>query len=341
MDELACEAELSWRNWGAIPIGRLTASCKRRPWLPPSIVALAASLERQDLVDDVAGDCDDQAARELTESMWRRAKGLGLPLPDEVLQLGSLPARAVVEILAAVVASGFRFDPAFQAIDRRSSLSRVFAHARRLGQLVRHRPVRIAEQATSGRVVPVVCLEFATAVRVLFYALKRSTGALHDAFVPAIYGAALDMDSAYSHAWNWLVDGQTQSIMAFDVSTVSRTPHDEIDLSRYRNISAFLGSIYCASSIGRDDVGELLHATIEPDTYRGQILLYHLAEHVAVPVQVRERIAAHLEASDFERVVPHWRERLARRVRELGRVGRWLLTTDDSDLGPLESLRLR
>jgi hypothetical protein len=316
-------------------------------------VTLAAQLERHgNFGKDLAVECTDVVARRLTEAMWRRARALAAdgrlatPLPADVTELGrELPPAAIVEVLAAVVAAGFVYDPGALA---RGWVSRLGFRMRRMRRALSRDGIDIASQATAADVSPVVCLEFATAMRVLFYALKRATAAPANVFLPVIIGGALDFSDPVSHAWNWLVDADAGTISAFDVTAFAsrRAPMHEIDLSRYRNASALLGSAYALAwgidpAIGYDDVGELLQATIDPETERGLVLLYHLADHPCVPMTARARIAAHLAACDLARSIPEWRDRLAERERVLGRVGRLFFEGDEQARTPLEWVRLR
>ena len=178
----------------------------------------------------------------------------------------------------------------------------------------------------------------------LFYALKRATGAPTNVFVPAIYGRGADMESEVQHAWNWIVDANAGSIAAFDVSTpASRESNDfQAELTYYSNASGFLGSVYSAAirttcSPERDDnVRELLSVTLEPQTERGQILLFHLADHALTPLHVRQRIINKLEKHSFERIIPDFKHRLTHRVESPGILDR--LLTVSSDLRLLNEL---
>jgi hypothetical protein len=310
-------------------------------------VTFAAKLEQVGpLGDDLAVKCNDDVARRLTEAMWNRARELAADgritatLPDTVGELGRvLEPRQVAQIIATVVATGLEYDPAFEA-----GAPSMLALTKRLFKAFGHPAIRAAEQATAARATRGVCLEFATATRVLFYALKRSTGAPAHAYVPAIYGAAINLASSFAqHAWNWLVDGESGSIAAFDAASRDARESDfTIDASRYRNVSAFLGSV-CGSirsSSECDDARDLLRATIEPETERGQVLLFHLADNLLTHVNVRQWISARLEACSFQRVVPDFRARLARRDEALGRLGRMVFTTGEWALRPFDDLRL-
>jgi hypothetical protein len=315
---------------------------------------LAAGLEQCDsLHDDLAIDCDDTAARRLTDALWDRTKVLAAEgrisetLPRNVWELGRvLEPRAVAKIIATIVATGLEYTEALPH-ERVSLLARAWSLVRAIRDLRSNpRPIRIAEQAASARRERGRCLQFATATRVLFYALKRATGAPTNVFVPAIYGRAADMDSEVQHAWNWIVDANAGSIAALDVSTnASRESNDfQVDLSSYCNASAFLGSAYSAaivptrSSRERDSVRELLSATVEPRTERGQILLFHLADHALTPINVRQWIMRQLEKYSFERVVPDFKHRLTRRDESLGILDRLLYSTPASDLRLFDGL---
>jgi hypothetical protein len=344
--------QFTWFGFGAVPIRRL-GDVPRRARLPAQLVALASHLERKSVFgSDLAVACDDVVAHRLTDALWRRARELAaegrlaVPLPADVAQLGrDLSPAAVVEVLATVISAGFAYDPRAAAT---GWFARLGHRVRRVRSALAGDVIEIASRSTAPLASPVVCLEFATAMRVLFYALKRATGALENVFVPVVFGGAFDIAGPGGHAWNWLVDARAGAVAAFDVTSLAsnRQPIHEIDLARYRNVSAFLGSVYALAwssdpPIGLDDIGELLQATIEPETERGLVLLYHLADHPGIPLSAGRRIAAHLGACELQRVLPEWRERLSQRERALGRIGRLVLEGDDHTRSPLEWVALR
>lgn len=358
------ESEFSWFGVGTIPIRALGHEVRRpdegvrvhrgssRARLPAALSSIASALELDTVLDDkLRLACDDDVSRRLTDGMWRRARELAAegkivhPLPAQVEQLGeALRPSAIIEVLGAVVAAGFRYDPGVRE-DR--WLARMKALVRQVKMVSADARVDVAAQAIEARGAPVVCLQFATAVSVLFYAFKRATQVLEQVFAPVIIGNALDPRSADGHVWNMLVDAGAGSIAAFDVTAhaTRRAPMRELDLTRYRNISAMLGSAYWLARRGRritgDDVGEVLLATIEPGTERGLCLLYHLADFHLTSVNTRARISAHLAACAFERVVPGWREQLAWREHQLGHLLRWGNSDDRLLPSPLDWLALR
>jgi hypothetical protein len=347
------ESELVWRGWGTIPICTLNDAPRSDARLPSTLVTLAAWLEQCDsLHDDLVIDCDDTAARRLTDALWDRTKVLAAEgrisrtLPTNVWELGRvLEPRVVAKIIATIVATGFEY------IDDPHERVPLLARARSLVRAIRDlrtnpRPIRIAEQAVTARRERGRCLHFATATRVLFYALKRATGAPTNVFVPAIYGRGADMDSEVQHAWNWIVDANAGSIAVLDVSTTaSRESNDfQVNLPSYCNASAFLGSAYCAaivptrSSPEHDSVRELLSATVEPRTERGQFLLFQLADNALTPINVRHWITRQLEKYSFERVVPDFKQRLTRKDESLGILDRLTHSTPASNLRLFDGL---
>lgn len=173
------------------------------------------------------------------------------------------------------------------------------------------------------------------AMSALFYALKRATGAPANAYVPVIRGPAFRMDDDMGHAWNWIVDAERGTINALDA-----TGSGDVELEQYRNVSAFLASTCDLVSNGFD-LATFLCATIDPETDAGQLRLFHFAEHFSFPPELRARIAVHLEATGFERLVPDWRDRLAHVDASLGRVERFAFSQAADALPALEPLRLR
>jgi hypothetical protein len=205
--------------------------------------------------------------------------------------------------------------------------------------------VRIARQVTDRGVARGVCSHYATAMRTLFYALKRATGAPTDAFVVEVVGEAFGPQDNM-HAWNWLIDVERASIAAFDATQIRGQRRKlSIDLKRYHNISAFLATAVrqAATSHGLDPrkVAELLAASVDPETDRGQALLFGIADHSGMNLGLRNRLAEHLASRNFERLLPDWRERLARRTALLGPLGRWVFQGSAGDTLPLPLARLR
>jgi len=353
METRKYESELVWRDWGTIPICTLNDEPRSDARLPSTLVTLAARLEQSDAIfDDLAIDCDDNAARRLTEALWDRTKVLAAEgrisdtLPSNVGELGRvLEPRAIAKIIATIVATGLEYTDDEIPRERVSLRARTWSLVRAIrGARSVPRSIRIAEQAATARRELGRCLQFATATRVLFYALKRATGAPANVFVPAMYGRGNDMDSEVQHAWNWIVDGDAGSIAAFDVSRrASRESNDfQVELTSYCNASGFLGSVYSAAirtscSFEHDDnVRELLSATVEPQTERGQFLLFYLADHALTPANVRQRLIGQLEKYSFERIVPDFKRRLTQRDESRGILDR--LLTLRSDLRLLNEL---
>lgn len=332
---LEYESELAWRRWGTIRIGTLDDAPRSDAPLPSTFVMLAAGLEEFDwLHADLALDCDVATARRLTDALWDRANVLAVEgrisetLPRNVWELGRvLEPRAVAKIVATVVAAGLEYtddslpNEAVSVVSLTRTVVRALRGARRVP-----RSIRIAEQALTPRRELARCVQFATATRVLFYALKRATGAPTNVFIPAIYGRGPGIDSDVQHARNWLVDATAGSIATFDVSAIAsgRSNDFQVDLASYFSASAFLGSAYVAATAPerpareRDSLRELLRATVEPRTERGQVLLFHLADNVLTPANVRAWIIRTLEKHSFDRLVPDFKPRLARRDESLG-----------------------
>ncbi len=348
------ESEFVWRGFGTIPIGTLNDAPRSDTRLPSALVTLAAGLEQFDSVhDDLAIDCDAAAARSLTDALWDRTKVLAAEgrisetLPSNVRELGRvLEPRAVAKIIATIVATGLEYTDDELPRERVSLLALTWSVVRAIrGARSVPRSIRIAEQAATASRERGRCLQFATATRVLFYALKRATGAPTNVFVPAIYGHGADTDSEVQHAWNWLVDANAGTIAAFDVSTPSshKSNDFQVNLALYCNASAFLGSacsaaIFRSRSSQRDSVRELLSATVEPRTERGQILLFRLADHALTPTNVRQWIIRQLEKHSFERVVPDFKHRLTRKDESLGMLDRFISSMSASELQLFDGL---
>jgi hypothetical protein len=361
MLECNVEQELVWRQSGSIPISCLSENVATGGGrLPRHLLTIAAKLERNVgfTGDDLATVCDVDVAHRLTEALWRRACELRIDgrltsqLPARMEDLGrALCVRELVQVIAGVVTTGFVFDPdAANVFEGAPLVRRLRYYIRRVQRSWRSTP-QIAEQATRTGIDRGVCLDYATATRVLFYALKRATGAPEHAFVISIFGPALDLTSKYQHAWNLIVDGQAHLLASFDASSrrLRSTPPGQrfeyaIDLTQYRNVSGLLGTAYAASLVAEppidwNDVFEVLCASIEPNTDRGLVLLFHLAENVLIPSNVRRRIVAHLAARGFERLVRDWQSRLARRDDVIGLgFGRWLYSARGSHLFAIEAL---
>jgi hypothetical protein len=80
---------------------------------------------------------------------------------------------------------------------------------------------------------------------------------------------------------------------------------------------------------------------IDLETDAGQLRLLHLAEYRTIPPPIRARITRHFHATRFERLVPAWRDRLARVDASLDRVERFLSSLWSADaLRTLELLGL-
>jgi hypothetical protein len=351
---LKYESEFVWRGARTIPIGTLNDAPRSDATLPSALVTLAAGLEQFDSIhDDLAVDCDAAAAQRLTDALWDRTKLLAAEgriaetLPSNVRELGRvLEPLAIVKIIATIVATGLEYtDDALpretvSIVTRTQSLVRAIRGVRSVP-----RSVRIAEQAATARRELGRCLQFATATRVLFYALKRATGAPTNVFVPAVYGRGADTDSEVQHAWNWLVDANAGSIAAFDVSTpASRKSNDfQVNLASYCNASAFLGSAYSAAifpsrSSQRDSMRELLSATVELRTERGQILLFRLADNALTPIEARQWIIRKLEKYSFERVVADFKHRLIRQDESVGMLDRLMSSIAPAELQLFDGL---
>jgi hypothetical protein len=355
------ENELVWRGQG-IRIASLAGDSPRvdghrSSTLPAALVAFAERAERTSCVfnEDLSVVCGDARARKLTNRMWQRAhelaaKGrLASPLPDDVSRFGrELSPQRVIEVLGAVVGAHLEYDHAEAArrarILKSSWLALLLEMARQAWRLRGRSSVRIARRVTGLGITRGVCLDYAAAVRTLFYALKRATGAPSDAFVVEVSGEAFRPDDK-QHAWNWLIDARGASIVAFDATqTRGQRGALAIDLERYHNVSAFLATavVGAAKWNGLDlgNVAEILAASIDPESDRGQVLLFGIADHVGVSLGIRNRLAAHLEACNFERLLPHWRARLVRRTANLGPVGRKLFAESKRDMLPLAQLHL-
>lgn len=346
MDEIKCEAELDWRGWGTVAIRSADFITWRPAPLPAELVAACTFLERYGDGGDLAVACTDQIARRLTDTMWTHIRDLDaagrIPwaLPSDVAELGrALSPFAVAQIIRRVVSDGLQYDPVAEGPERHPLLERASYKMRRLVNVHTVSAMRVADDAATGRRPLVVCREFAMAMRALFYALKRATGALANAYMPTIYGHALEMEKRGAvHAWNWIVDADRGTINAIDATGTCDVP-----LARYRNVSAFLNSMY--DSIGAPnatdfDMATLLRATIDPETYAGQLRLLHLAEQLTIPLEVRARITRHFHATNFERLVPDWRDRLARVDASLGRRDRFLFSQGTGALRTLDLLGL-
>jgi hypothetical protein len=347
VNEIKCEAELDWRDWGTVPIRSADFITWRPAPLPAELVAACAVLERSGDGGDLAVACTDQIARRLTDTMWMRVRELAaasrIPwaLPSDVAELGrALSPFAVAQIIRRVVSDGLEYDPVAEGLERPSLLKRASYKMRRLVNVHTVSAIRVADDAANRRRPLVVCREFAMAMRALFYALKRATGAPANAYMPAISGHAIEMETrGGEHAWNWIVDAERGTINAIDATGTCDVP-----LARYRNVSAFLNSMY--DSIGAAnatdfDIATLLRAMIDPETYAGQLRLLHLAEHLTIPLEVRARVTRHFHATNFERLVPGWRDRLARVDASLGRLDRFLFSLGGTDaLRTLELLGL-
>lgn len=276
--------------------------------------------------------------------MWMRVRELAaagrIPwaLPSDVAELGrALSPFVVAQIIRRVVSDGLEYDPGAEGIERRSFIGRASYEVRRVVTVYTVSAIRLAEHAANRRRPRVVCREFAMAMRTLFYALKRATGAPANAYMPMIRGHALGGD----HAWNWLVDADRGTINAIDA-----TGSGDVPLDKYRNVSAFLLAMY-ASIVGPANATDFNMATflrdmIDPETDAGQLRLLHLAEHERIPREVRARVRRHLHATNFERLVPGWRDRLARVDASLGRMDRFVSSQLTADgLRTLELLGLR
>ncbi|HEY0986892.1 MAG TPA: hypothetical protein VGD80_07565 [Kofleriaceae bacterium] len=352
------EDELIWRD-RVIRIAPLRGDSPRvnrhgPATLPAALVSFAERAERISCVDDdLAVACSDAMATKLTNRMWQRARELATqgrlasPLPADVSRLGrECSPQEIIEVLGAVVCAHLEYDDA-EAVARSfdgSVLGLVLEIAKVTWRGRGRKPVRIAWRVTGRGVARGVCRQYAVAVRTLFHALKRATGAPSDAFVVEVTGEAFGLQDQL-HVWNWLIDTRGASIEAFD-ATPTREPRRNlaIDLNRYSNMSAFLATAVVGAAkwngYDPDNVAEILAACIDPESDRGQVLLFGIADHLGVKLGVRNRIAAHLAARNFERLLPDWRARLARRTAHWGPLGRKLFAETEHDMLPLAQLRL-
>lgn len=357
------EEELLWRGTRIriAPIagaGEYYAKAQRAT-LPGALASLIASAQRVSMFsEDLARTCDDAISHRLTSLMWERARALqrtgdlNCNLPDDVTMLGrALPPSAIAEVLAKVIAVGFEYDVGTStALQRGSLFGRLGFYARRAWELMGKSSIKIATRALRPRIHKAVCLDYATAMQVLFFALKRATGSPANTFVVGIAGDAFGVNDL-SHMWNWMVDVDEGRIMAFDVSCrgMRREPGRRLELAielpRYRNVSGFLTTIIYGATRpdalwDTSEAAELVSACIDPETDRGQLLLFHIAEHPMTRLGVRSRLAAHLAAHDFARLVPAWHERLDRRSALLGRAGRVFFSSGEWELRPFAGLNL-
>src|SRR5215468_689312 len=245
------ENELMWwnRGIGIASLGDDSADRCRPASLPAALVSLAEHSERLGCLgdEDLAVDCSDAVAQKLTNRMWQRAHELAVqarlshPLPQDVTQFGrELSPQAVIEVLGTVVGAHLEYDA--ESVARRqngSRLARLLEIAKAAWSLRARRPVRTARRVTGRGVARGVCIDYATAMRTLFYALKRATGAPTDAFVVDVIGEAFGRHD-YQHAWNWLIDVKSASIAAFDAThTRGQRGKPSINLRHYHNVSAF------------------------------------------------------------------------------------------------------
>jgi hypothetical protein len=344
VNEIKCEAELDWRGWGTVPIGSADFISSRPAPLPAGLVAACALLERLGGFGDLAVACTDETARRLTDAMWMRVRVLAaagrIPweLPSDVAELGrALSPFAVAQIIRRVVSDGLEYDPVAEAPERHPLLERVSYRMRRFVNVFTGSAIRVADDAANRRRPLVVCREFGDAMRTLFYALKRATGAPANAYMPMLSGHTIDTETTGHHAWNWIVDADRGTINAIDATGSRDVPLDE-----YRNVSAFLISIYGligAPNATDFDMAGFFRDMIDPETDAGQLRLLHFAEHWTIAPGVRARVTRHFQATSFERLVPGWRDRLARADGSLGRLDR-LVFSMGSDLRTLERLDL-
>lgn len=349
------EAELCWSG-RVVPIEALwleDPDDARPERLPEGLVEAAALCERTFLMGDLERDCDDDAAAELAAGLWRRGQALaddgGPELPS---RLEDLDTHGLVDLVIRVVAAGFTYDHGAVPRPDDGWWTRLGRAAGVVRELWRG-PATAAWDSLGESPRSVVCRHYANAVRTLFHAAKRATGRRDEAWLLAVCGVVEPgggaPDGELGHAWNLLVDGEIGRVFAFDLTWTDQFHEGGhipalhpgyVPLDRHRHVSALLATLL----VGYGDVGsalggapeviDALRALVDPRSERGLRLLYHLGDNPGVNGPSRARIAGHLEAVGFDRVVPGWRERLAARAG-----GAWMAALEEpGDALPFERL---
>ena len=149
---------------------------------------------------------------------------------------------------------------------------------------------------------PAYCRHYATTVARSYRTVTERVERFPDTAVLVVMGLPqCDAEVGGTlHAWNWLVDFERGTIMAFD-------PQDERSGDDYANVSALLFTLASMRTV--HVVRELRLLVRRHDSIHGGTVLFHLARH-PIDRESRWKIAARLRAASFERIVPSWQQEL-------------------------------
>jgi hypothetical protein len=161
---------------------------------------------------------------------------------------------------------------------------------------------------------PRLCRHHARVLAALFAAVLRAAGRDEPVFALEVTGRPY-FSSPSGHCWNWFVDLARAQIVAIDLTgaLANRSTDDDVfstrlDWMAMNNVSAFLHFLFIevwrsgSAAVVRDAMPQL----IDPDTTRGQSLLYRLAQHEHLTTRARARIVHGLERRGFD-AISDWR----------------------------------
>lgn len=295
--------------------------------LPEAFAAVLPLVERDARFRhvDLAEEVTERTARELWDALATRASALSRAgrLAPELGEVDRLDSWQLVHSIAATVADGMTyawsggqdFDPDEPRGDwarRWQGLTLLLSSAWQLRSDLRALPWLARQPLRRG--LRGLCRHYSAIVTTLFFAAKRATGRHMDAWVPAIEGCHRFL-SSWEHAWNWYVERDAQRIVAFDLTGAdwlldrgqADTPFNRgFDGSRWNNVSCLLARLFAGYACdgplgGRPEVPVALKALVDPQSQRGQALLFHLTWQTGLHPGARERVRAFLRALRFHR----------------------------------------
>ena len=161
-----------------------------------------------------------------------------------------------------------------------------------------------------GQRVKANCRVFASALQLLFAAGKQASQGSSRHWVVGVMGK-LAYDKGIDHIWNWFMDADSDTIMAFDLSCVGndRQLGPRFDASRRYNTSGFLASLLLLSHEGARPAVLARRAfmdAVEPLRPAGAMLLFELLRKRSWHHRAGPRVARWLESIAFDRVKPDW-----------------------------------
>jgi len=288
---------------------------------------------------DLNLEIDDRAAGELWESVLRSARSLrGHPVLSRFADR-PLDGWETFAQIAVVLADGMTYAPLLlgDEDDRvpsghasaRTWRARAEAVELLLVSLVQYlwfdrRSLPSLARLPFERGLRGMCRHYGLLVQTLFEVGKRVTGRNSDCHVATLGGTAV-FSAGMNHAWNWFISERDARVVAVDLTgadwlldrqKASSIFNKGFDATRWNNVAVFLwdllelyeqvdGLLYRSAHLQH-----LFPRLVEPQTLRGQVLLYNLARQAGLDAESRARIGRFLGRRGFDRHYPAWRANL-------------------------------